>query len=207
MKRIAGFLFILFTSLHSAKREENVDPFPYSRFYLDGFGGMNIHNSYERDHIRFDYNIGYALGGACGYRFSRFYKIELEASYRKNAIDRIVIDGIDFPVLGSAHDVTILGNFLFEMPILHHSLIPYVGGGIGRRWSHQHAKPDPSWESQRAYDFGKYICRGYGFAGQAIVGFVFGIYQKVQLAVEYRFLDGPYMEGNNTVALNLKSYF
>ena len=204
MKKLAGFLLILFASLHSAEIGGKFDSYSCSRFYLDGFGGVNILNNYEGDYSRFDYNIGYALGGAFGYRFSRFYRIELEASYRNNAIDWIVINDIDFSVSGSAHNVAILGNLLFEMPILHHSLIPYVGGGIGRRWSRQHALP---WESQRTYNFGRYICRGYGFAGQAIVGVVFGIYQKIQFAVEYRFLGGPYMEGNNTVALNLKSYF
>jgi opacity protein-like surface antigen len=202
MKKISLFLFSIFTCASAF-----AEPFSFSNFYVDGFGGINIHNSFVEDDFRIDFNTGIAVGGAVGYKFSRFFRIEGEASYRRNAFDQIVTRGEAFSVSGHAHKVTTMGNAIFEIPIFNNSLIPYIGGGMGERWDKERSTLDPIVTSEGTYYFYERIYKDQGFAWQGIAGITFGISQKIQAAIEYRYLDGSHSEGNNTIAVNLKSYF
>ena len=49
--------------------------------------------------------------------------------------------------------------------------------------------------------------RGHGFAWQGILGLNLSVSEKAQLSMEYRYLDGPHIQGNHTLDLSLKRYF
>jgi opacity protein-like surface antigen len=202
MKKVFLFLVSIFAAANAF-----AEPFSVSNFYIEGFGGVNFVNSLEEHNVRLDLHPGYAIGGAMGYKFSRFFRLEGEAAYRANKFSRLVdIDG-KFPVAGSIQNVTAMGNGIIEIPILQNALIPYFGGGLGEGWSRVNVQIEPIETIEGVYFFDKYIEHKRGFAGQGIVGLIFCAGQKMQAAVEYRYLDGSHIQGNHTIGLNIKSYF
>ncbi len=68
-------------------------PFPWSNFYVGGFGGINFVNSAKRNDTRIDLDTGYVVGASLGYSFSYFFRLEGEVAYRENDFHQVVIDG------------------------------------------------------------------------------------------------------------------
>jgi hypothetical protein len=202
MKKIFLFLISIFATASAF-----AEPFSFSNFYIDGFGGINFVNSFKERGVRVDLNSGYAVGGALGYRFSRFFRLEGEAAYRSNTFDQVVVKDMQFPASGGIKNMTAMANGLIEIPLLENTLIPYFGGGIGESWSRENFKLEPIATDEGTYVFDRSIKSSRGLAGQGIVGLIFSTGQKIQAAVEYRYLDGSHIQGNHTIGLNLKRYF
>lgn len=202
MKKIFLFLVSIFTTVGMF-----AEPFSFSNFYVDGFGGLNIVNSFEKKDVRVDLNSGYAIGSALGYRFSRFFRLEGEAAYRSNSFDQMVVRDVQLPASGSIKKVTVMGNGVIQVPLLENSLIPYVGAGLGERWDRERFNLDPITTDEGTFVFDKLKSTSHGLAYQGIAGLTFCVGQKIQAAVEYRYLDGSDIQGNHTLGLNLKRYF
>lgn len=203
MKKVFLILMSIFiTSTAFAKM------FSFSNFYLDGFGGVNFVNSLEENDVRTDLNAGYIAGGALGYRFSRFFRIEGEGAYRSNSFNRLVINGQKFSATGHIHKTTAMANGIVELPLWSCGWSPYFGAGIGERWDRESfsLKPITSPEGITT-DFPKFEKKGQGLAYQGILGVIFCSYKKMQLGVEYRYLDGSDIQANNSLDVNLKRYF
>lgn len=58
-------------------------------FYVKGFGGANFVSTRKRNHERLDFNTGYVIAGALGYRLCNGLRFEGEISYYYNTIDKI----------------------------------------------------------------------------------------------------------------------
>lgn len=183
------------------------EPFSFSNCYVDGFGGLNIVNSFENKDARVDLNSGYAIGSALGYRVSRFFRLEGEAAYRSNSYDQITVKDMRFPASGGIQKVTAMGNGVIQIPMLENSLIPYVGAGIGERWDRESFTLEPITTNEGTFVFDKLKSKSHGLAYQGIAGLTFCVGQKMQAEVEYRYLDGSNIQGNHALGLNLKRYF
>lgn len=202
MKTLFLVLMSLFTAVGAF-----AEPFCISNIYVDAFGGLNIVNSFDEDDIRVDLNSGYVVGGALGYRFSRFFRFEGEVAYRKNTFHQMIIQDLNFPASGNIQKVTLMANGILELPLQRTVLIPYCGIGLGERWDRETFTLKPVDTTEGTLVFDTLSGRSHGFVYQVIVGITFYPGQKFQLAAEYRYLDGCNIQGNNTIDLNVRTYF
>lgn len=180
--------------------------FSFSNFYVDGFGGVNFVNSYEKEGARIDLNPGYIAGGALGYRFSRFFRIEGEGAYRSNSFNQLVLHEQKFPASGEIRKATAMGNGIIDLCFWDSGLVPYVGVGIGERWDQESFTLKPVVIGGVPTVFtAKDTSRDLAYQG--IVGVNFCSYKNLHLGVEYRYLDGPDIQANNSLDFSVKAHF
>jgi opacity protein-like surface antigen len=202
MKKTLLLLISLFASSHIFST-----PFSFSNFYIDGFAGVNFINSRTDDNIHERYNVGYAVGGALGYSFSRHFRVEGEISYRRNTIDEFESDYY-LSASGHIEKLAFMGNVLLDIPLCKACLIPYLGIGLGGSWDKTRFTFEPICTyGDCIYVFNSLSGTSWEFVCQGIAGLTFAVREKVCAAMEYRYLGGPYLIGDHTLALNLKCYF
>ncbi len=187
------------------------EPFSLYNLYIHGFGGVNfISDSKEEESL--DINPGYLIGGTIGYRFSRCFRLELEAAYRRNDIDDSgeiffsngeQIFSFPFNVRGDFNSITLITNGIFVIPVAT-SFIPYVGGGLGGIWNNNHFSFTSTINN---FNVGDLKERNDGLVGQVIAGIAFQFTPTMEASLEYRFLDGPNILVNHAIDLNLRNYF
>ncbi len=74
---------------------------------------------------------GFGMSGALGYRFSRFFRADLELAFRSHAIDEYrPAGGPDLGLDGIVSSGALLANAYMDVPT-GTRLTPYIGGGIG----------------------------------------------------------------------------
>lgn len=196
MKKIFVFLVSIFATASAFA----------TPFYVDGFAGFNFVSSYKGDSARIDVQPGFVGGGAVGYRFSKFFRVEGEGAFRTNRFDQIVVEEGSFPASGYIRTTTALANGIIEIP-LSVAVVPYFGGGFGKRWFEGSFVIDPIDTPEGTYFFDTIEGTGHELVYQGLVGLIFCRGQKIQAAVEYRYLDGRRMTTNHALNLNLKRYF
>jgi opacity protein-like surface antigen len=79
-----------------------------------------------------DFDAGFAIAGAVGYRFNRHLRAEVEAGYRQAEIGELTIPGLGR--LDGDWDigvVTTLVNVIYDIDYRDAPVVPYVGGGFG----------------------------------------------------------------------------
>lgn len=112
-----------------------------SSFYVSGFGGITLlsESDFSQPGIgsgSFDYDAGFNIGGAVGYRWPFSLRTEVELSYRQNSIDTatVTIAGIG-TISGSVSDSDVsafafMANAWYDIDT-GSNFIPYIGGGLG----------------------------------------------------------------------------
>lgn len=205
MKKIVSFLILTascgFGSLLAW------EPFCFSNFYIDGFGGINFVESRKEGDVRVDLNSGYAVGGVLGYKLWKCLKLEVEAGYRSNTFEQIVVQGAKFSASGHLKKTTLMANGIMEFPLCTTSLVPYIGAGIGERWDKESFTLDPIVVSGGILVFDTLVSEGKGLAYQGLAGLTFYNDCRIEAGVEYRYLNGPHLEGNHTVDLKVALQF
>lgn len=181
--------------------------FSCHNIYIDGFGGLNFLQSQKENGMKVKLNTGYAVGGALGYRFSRFFRIEGEAAYRLNTFDEVVVQNMHFSASGDFKKVTAMANGIVELPFFGNWFTPYCGIGFGKGWDKQNFTLDPITTSEGTFVFEEIVSRDRGFVYQGIVGVTHCVGPNLQAGLEYRFLDGSCTQANHTANLNLRIYF
>ena len=139
-------------------------------------GGPSIFNE------QFSFKTGWAVLASVGYAFDRHWRIEGEAGYRANDLDRLKVFNpppISGPVHGDLREMTLMANVLYDIP-LGSRLDLSIGVGAGG--DDARLKVTPSF-SQSTWDF----------AYQGIAGLNYSLGQRSQLFVDYRYLTdtGP----------------
>jgi len=66
-------------------------PTSWDNIYIKGFGGVNFINDSIGEGSRFTVNPGFFVGGAAGYRISKYFRAEMEAAYRQNQFGELTI--------------------------------------------------------------------------------------------------------------------
>ncbi|WP_041794301.1 OmpA family protein [Pararhodospirillum photometricum] len=148
-------------------------------------GGVNFNIERELDvgavSRDVETNLGYAVGGAAGYSFGG-PRVELEATWRSNGIDKIGTYAND----GSIDSVALMVNALYDIPT-GTAFYPYVGAGLGwviGKMDAGQIKDD--------------LSGAFGFQGIAGVGY--NVTQNVGVTLDYRFLGTTGMEFENPAA-------
>lgn len=208
MKKTFLLLISLFTTVTSFAHQ-----FSCSNFYLDGFAGGNFVPSIEKHDVRCDFDSGYAMGAGLGYRFTPFFCLGTEVSYRENKIDGLKVEDVYLRVSGNLRSVSTMLNGLIEMPLLDGCIVPYCGLGLGHQWKDFQIKLQPIATQDGIYVFDRATFNFHGPAYQGIMGVNFIVLEKSRFGAEYRYLNhfhsdpGGHNTGNNTVSLKLTSYF
>jgi opacity protein-like surface antigen len=151
--------------------------------YISGRGGANFLHASEEDDLELHPKVGYAIGGALGYRWRFNLDLEAEFSYRYNGVNTVDFLGNDVIACGSVNSFSYMANAVYHIPYSFSKcfIAPYFGGGIG--YIHQHAKACP-------YELPGDGERG-GFGWQVMAGFKQRLYTFLELSAEYRFNKGP----------------
>ena len=119
---------------------------------------------------KFDTNLGYTVGGAYGYNFSRFFSVEGEVAYRSNNVESGVVDDEEFEGAGDLNSLSFMANAILSAPGAG-GFTPY--GGVGAGLARVGGDGD----------------HDLVFAYQAFGGVSKPLSDKLTAGVEYRYLD------------------
>lgn len=76
------------------------------------------------------FETGRAVQGAAGYRFSEWFRGEVELGYGRAGLDRLEGPGFSFDLEGRAEVFAAAVNGFLDLPVSE-AVQPYLGGGIG----------------------------------------------------------------------------
>ena len=157
-------------------------PFSFSRFYTTSATTLagNI-----------DYDTGWALMGAVGYRFAEPWRVELEFSSRWNDLSSHFSGSIySASITGDVQTTALMANVAYDLNIAERLNLT-LGGGVGYGWVDYSANFAASFTT--AFSTTTYTTRGSfsdddsGFAYQLIAGLDFEVSDTTDLFVEYRY--------------------
>jgi opacity protein-like surface antigen len=128
-----------------------------------------------------NYELGYGLAAAIGYRWSESVRLELELSHRAAGLDDIVTsDRGSEEASGRQSSVSAMVNVLFDVGV-GQNFYPYIGGGIGmanNSWSNVSTPSSPPFfnDSDKRLQW------------QAILGLELPVGERMHWFVDYRFV-------------------
>jgi opacity protein-like surface antigen len=154
---------------------------PDTGVYLEGYGGYAFPDSVDvnDDDLNGEVELedAFLFGGAIGYRFP-WVRLEVNASYRENDVDKVKAQGADFGGNGEAKAlVGLVNGYLdldFGLPV-H----PYVGGGIGATY----LSLDTGGSSPLEVDDD-----AGAFAWNLIAGVGYDVTESISITASYRYL-------------------
>ena len=127
-----------------------------------------------------DYDAGFAISGAAGYRFDRHLRAEVEAGYREAEIGELFIPGVgDLGGEWSVGVVTALVNVIYDIDYWDALAVPYVGAGLGLGYVMLDSKPDAALQIDAS---------SAEFAWNALVGIRLRVFDNTLLSMGYRYL-------------------
>lgn len=194
---------------------------PFRGIYIGGAAGANflgqesIHSSTALDlpSGRAQFSNGFVGLGSIGYGFGNGVRVELEGSWRNNALHALLRP--DEPTAAGGRQVTaaVMANALFDIDISSRWIFPYLGAGIGYAWTDwQHLSASAPGSTFSADD------TAGALAYQAMVGLSFPVphVPGLSFTAEYRFFavtgalkmqssqmtDGHLAEGDTEFSFN-----
>ncbi len=108
--------------------------------YVGAGAGANLWEEQASGGLRVEAeNPGVVAVGTLGWGFGNGWRLELEGSWRENAVDRIASFGAGVGTSGTVRTYGVMVNALFDFDMSSFGLpptlvAPYVGGGIGYGW-------------------------------------------------------------------------
>jgi len=133
-----------------------------------------------------NYDLGYGIAAAIGYRWSDTVRLELELSHRAAGLDDIVRSDVGSEeAAGRQSSVGVMANILFDVGV-GQNFYPYIGGGVGlanNSWSNVSTPTSPPFfnDSDKRLQW------------QAILGLELPVSERTNWFVDYRFVGS---EGN-----------
>ena len=127
-----------------------------------------------------DYQAGFAIAGAIGYRFDRHVRAEVEAGYQQAEVEELVFPGVGD--LGGDWDVGVvtgLVNVLYDIDYWDTMAVPYVGVGVGIGYVTLNSKPAAVLQID---------ARSAEFAWNALAGIRLRVFDNTLLSLGYRYL-------------------
>lgn len=169
-------------------------------WYVKGSAGANFIDGGDK----FDIEPGYFVGGSLGYRFSRFFRLEGEGAYRRNELNKIVLESVELPTNSSIRTWTAMGNAFIDLPLCSF-IFPYIGGGVGAIWVRSagefHTPDNPDLYALR------YRIADNRFGYQGIGGLGLALGESGAITVDYRYLNGEDTRANHTIGMSLLVQF
>jgi len=162
----------------------------YSGIYLSASaGGQSRGRAAEGSTVWTDFDPGPMANLALGYRFSRYFRSEVEGTMFHNSAETLSAGpGLVGPAQGEAFLRAVLLNFYFDYPIKNTRFTPYFGGGVGMYKSYL---VDLSNSTVKPFGFvfdGP--SEGERFAYQLRAGVSYALTDQLDLWGGYRFFDG-----------------
>ena len=152
--------------------------------YMSIFGGLADLD--QQQSTGFDRNLvaqfeeGYGLGAAFGRRIGRFFRSELEYTYRSQDPGSIVFNNVLYNnASGNQNAHSGMYNLFFDMIIGYGNLVPYIGGGIGVGFI----------DSNVEFGAGELDGDDTALALQWMAGLSYRARPNMELFVEYRFFE------------------
>lgn len=185
-------LFVFLTILSTLILTKPIQAIDIEGPYISAISGLSF-LEYDKQHIRTDFKIGWMGGLDIGYRFCRGFRLEAEAVYRRNVLDKVKpYKQHSEKIKGNVQVWSFMAKGLYEIPIGCH-LTPYIGAGIG------YDKGRARVIFKRELD---------GFAWELIAGFLYPIDDNLELGLEYSYHQGNQKKfHNNNVGLKLNWFF
>ena len=151
--------------------------------YVRGGGGINWLQDADNTTApksESDFDRGFTLAGALGYRINRNFRVEGEVSYRENDSDSLTVTGEGkFSTDGDFTTWGAMFNLYLDVPIIEGSkFIPYIMGGLG----YANIDADVSVSGTQLVDDDDSV-----FTYQAGAGLGYAIGENVTLDLEYRY--------------------
>jgi opacity protein-like surface antigen len=137
-----------------------------------------------------EFDPGFAVGGAAGYRFRECLRAELNLSYRQADVDKLTALGYVLAGAGDVGAFTTLVNLYYDLD-LGLPVTPYVGAGIGI------ARIDV--DSVGAANVLVVNDDSIEFAWNVMAGAALSVTDNVDLTLGYRFLSTTDAEFDATV--------
>lgn len=204
---------VMFTTAASADGE-----YPPSGLYASGQGGFSFLTNADVSSTalapftaELEFDTGFNLGAAVGYRSKYGFRVEGEYSYRAADIDSICVSGLGCGALaaaGASGDVSahsLMANFWWEPDLSGGRILPYAGGGVGVSFMSVDASATGTSGSSDATAFTYQLGAGVGYAlTPDLVGFI-----------DYRWLAAPDADfdgidvdlGSHNLSVGLRYHF
>jgi len=128
-----------------------------------------------------DYDAGFGISGAAGYRFDRHLRAEFEAGYQQAEIGELIIPGGNLDGNWDIGVVTTLVNVIYDIDYWDALAVPYVGAGLGLGYVMLESNAD-------AADPWAWDASSYELAWNALAGVRFRVTRNTLLSLGYRYL-------------------
>ena len=182
----------------------------FTNWYLRGSTGLNFISIPSTSKASIDTDVGFALIGSVGYRFSDTFRAEGELAYRHNSLDQFVLEGngghLALDLDGGISSFACMANILFDLPV-NWTFLPYLGVGLGgfHEWADGRVSvlkgtPDDIYFKSKIS----------GPAYQLIAGMNLLRCYKIDTGIEYRFFDSlsnTESGRNHTLAISCRRVF
>lgn len=140
--------------------------------------------------LEFEYDMGYALGGAIGYGFGNF-RIEGEIAYQTNDLDQVKALGVSVDATGDTSSLTGLLNGYYDFNNTS-PFTPYISAGVGG------AKVEINDVNIAESGFSNINYDHTVFAYQVGVGVAYAIKENLSFDVKYRYFATSDLEFETT---------
>lgn len=143
---------------------------------------------------------GYYVGGALGYKFCNFIRLEGECSFQRfNLKYRVIEEGLlgfwyrqVVSHRGNGNIIVGMANAYYDFDWINYPIKAYVGLGIG--YAHERVKGEYLSSHQNA------------LAWQAIAGISYPVCKNIDLSLEYRCFQENCLRSNK-IGLSLRHFF
>jgi opacity protein-like surface antigen len=152
-----------------------------------------------------EFDTGFHLGGALGYRMGNF-RFEGEVNYFDNDLDTLEPHDFwrqyigNFPegkleAVGHVEGNNLFANLFYDIPISGSNWTPYVGAGLGAR-KVEIKGLSAVWFKQNNVPINDTASSGWDFAYQAMLGVNYRFMDDANLRLGYRYVDGDNLTFN-----------
>jgi opacity protein-like surface antigen len=126
-----------------------------------------------------EYKIGWTAGLAAGYQLNDYFRVEIDASYRKSNLDKLNFrEQLDVPLRGSAQMIAGMVNGYFDIrQSPEQPVVPFIGVGVGAGYL------DIAESTLNGYQ-----SKGAEFVWNAGFGVMWAITRHIGITVAYRFV-------------------
>lgn len=207
MKKIFPLLFCFFALTLAADECRW-----WNGYYISFFAGGNlkpgVRSHYEEFTVKTSYKSGYAVTGAIGSTLGPFcffgtgigpFRLEGELGYLRNSLDRMKIEEWKVKQQGNLRTIIGMANIYYDFRGWYGLVTPYVGLGLG----YGNTKM-----TRKKYQTASFEGNDKGLAWQVMAGLSCPVHRRIDLFVEYRFLETHlHKDLDHSVGAGLRTWF
>lgn len=153
-----------------------------TNFYAKILSGVNFLDNTSIDENKATYQTGYIIAGSLGYSGRYGLCLEVEYTFRRNAIKKIHFFSKDFSKSGHFQASSYMANLLWHLPLSSFgcafwNIQPFIGAGIGYDFQQMHSSNSRIIFNQKWNQ----VC------WQVMTGLAYPILCNTEVTLEYKF--------------------